>query len=136
MGMGHEITARAQNLHTVFPHGSQVLVAGDQMDLRPTSVQCGAPVGADGSGTDYCNSHGDSLECAYCMNSHVRRPRSTRISELVAYSMRSHLPWQWSPPGRSRRRRTELSTRPQPGRGNMTLIGVPRETVAGERRVA
>src|SRR4051794_35275121 len=30
----------------------------------------------------------------------------------------------------------ELSARPQPGMRNMTLIGVPRETAAGERRVA
>jgi hypothetical protein len=30
------------------------------MDFRTTSVQCGAPVGADRSGTDDCNSHGDS----------------------------------------------------------------------------
>src|ERR1700730_5966795 len=60
---------------------------------------------------------------------------SAPSSDLVAYSMRSHLLWQWSPPGRSRRRRTDFL----PGHSqerNMTLIGVPRETAAGERRVA
>jgi hypothetical protein len=59
--VSHEVAARAENLHTVLPHRPEMLVARDQVDLRTTPVQCSTPVGADRSGPDDCNSHGDSL---------------------------------------------------------------------------
>ena len=63
VGVGHEIASRTENLHTVLSHRTQVLVARDQVDFGASSVQRGTPVGADRSGTDDCNSHGDSLLC-------------------------------------------------------------------------
>src|SRR6476659_5506584 len=63
VGVGHEIASRTENLHTVLSHRTQVLVARDQVDFGTSSVQRGTPVGADRSGTDDCNSHGDSLLC-------------------------------------------------------------------------
>src|SRR5258707_5268739 len=60
---------------------------------------------------------------------------SAPSSDLFAYSMRSHLVWQWSPPARSDGGAQTFGPATARKR-NMTLIGVPREIAADERRVA
>ena len=106
--VGHEVASRAEDLHTVLSHRAQVFVARDQMDFRTSPVQCRTPVGADRSGTDDCNSHGDPLTVdMYVQPRPASRPCAHSLN-LVAYSMRSHLLWQRSPPGRWRRTRSDF----------------------------
>src|SRR4029078_8132706 len=98
----HKIAARSETLHTVLSHRPQVLVARDQVDFGTSSVQRGTPVGADRSGTDHCNAQGDSAQVDTVCTATSSPTGQSRPPGLVAYSMRSNLLWQWSPPRRCR----------------------------------
>src|SRR6185312_16530866 len=128
--------SRAEDLNAVFSHRLQVFVARDQMDFRTSPVQCGTPVGADRSGTDDCNSHGDSLLCILYGQPRPALRGRTRLHRIWLHTVCDLIYCGNGPrlgvgaggaetlcPARSRKR-------------NTTLIGVPRESAAGERRVA
>lgn len=60
VGPRHEVASRTEHPDSVRTYGPQMLTPGDQMDIGATTVQCRAPVGADRTGSEDCNSHGGS----------------------------------------------------------------------------
>ncbi|GGT06504.1 hypothetical protein GCM10010254_28730 [Streptomyces chromofuscus] len=60
MGASGEVTAGAEHLHAVLPHGRQVRSTGDEMDVGARVVERGTDVGADRSGAEDCDFHGNT----------------------------------------------------------------------------
>ncbi|GHA33505.1 hypothetical protein GCM10010303_50450 [Streptomyces purpurascens] len=60
MGVRGEIAARAAHPDSVLPHGRQMRSTGDEMHIGTRAVKRGADVGADGTGAENCDFHGNT----------------------------------------------------------------------------
>ncbi|GHH88123.1 hypothetical protein GCM10017771_32190 [Streptomyces capitiformicae] len=58
-GAGGEVPARAEHAHPVPPHGRQMRSTGDEMHIGATAVERGADMGADRTGAENCDFHGE-----------------------------------------------------------------------------
>ena len=61
VGAGGEVPARAEHPHSVPPHGRQMRSTGDEVHIGARAVERGADVGADRTGAENCDFHGNSV---------------------------------------------------------------------------
>ncbi|GAA3145635.1 hypothetical protein GCM10010521_35870 [Streptomyces rameus] len=60
VGVRGEVAAGAEHADAVPPHGREMRSTGDEVHVGARAVERGTDVGADGTGTEDCDFHGDT----------------------------------------------------------------------------